>query len=97
VILLTSPGPREGKTITTANLAITMAQAGSKVLVLDCDLRRPKIHKIFGVTKDRGMTNLIVGSDGLERTLIKSHVPNLDVLPSRRTRPRCWARPGWET
>jgi len=44
VILLTSPGPREGKTITTANLAITMAQSGSKVLVMDCDLRRPKIH-----------------------------------------------------
>ena len=58
-----------------------MAQAGSKVLVIDCDMRRPKIHKIFGVARDRGMTNLLVGSDGLERTVVHSRVPNLDILP----------------
>jgi len=81
VILITSPGPREGKTITTANLAITMAQSGSKVLVIDCDLRRPKIHKIFGVARDQGMTNLLVGSDGPERTVVQTQIPNLDLLP----------------
>jgi polysaccharide biosynthesis transport protein len=82
VILITSPGPREGKTITTANLAITMAQSGSKVIVIDCDLRRPKIHNIFGVSRERGMTNLLVGSDGIEKTVVHSQVPNLDLLPS---------------
>ena len=82
VILLTSPGPREGKTITTANLAITMAQSGSKVVVMDCDLRRPKIHHLFGVSRDRGMTNLLVGSDGIEKTLIHTQIPNLDLIPS---------------
>ena len=82
VILLTSPGPREGKTITTANLAITMAQSGSKVLVIDCDLRRPKIHHLFGVSRDRGMTNLLVGSDGIEKTVVHTQIPNLDLIPS---------------
>jgi len=82
VILLTSPGPREGKTITTANLAITMAQSGSKVVVIDCDLRRPKIHHLFGVSRDLGMTNLLVGSDSIERTVVHSQVPNLDLVVS---------------
>lgn len=81
VILITSPGPREGKTITTSNLAITMAQAGSKVLVIDCDFRRPKIQRIFGLGRDQGMTNLLVGSDGLEKTVVHSQIPNLDLLP----------------
>lgn len=82
VILVTSGAPREGKTVTTANLAVAMAQAGSKALILDCDLRRPKIHKMFGFKKDRGMTNLLVGSDGLEKTLIHTQIPNLDLIPS---------------
>lgn len=81
VILITSPGPREGKTITTSNLAITMAQAGSKVLVIDCDFRRPKIQRMFGLGRDQGMTNLLVGSDGLEKTVVHSQIPNLDLLP----------------
>ena len=82
VILVSSPGPREGKTLTTANLAVTMAQAGSRVLTIDCDLRRPKIHKMFGFPKDRGLTNLLVGNATLEEAIIHSEVPNLDILPS---------------
>jgi len=82
VILLTSPGPREGKTLTTSNLAIAMAQSGSRVLLIDCDLRRPKIHSLFGVTRDRGITNLLVGSDGFERTVVHSEIPHLDLVLS---------------
>ena len=82
VIMVTSAGPREGKTITSSNLAITMAQSGSRVLILDCDLRRPKMHKMFGMSKDRGLTNLLVKNASLEETIIASDIPNLDVLPS---------------
>ena len=49
---------------------------------IDCDLRRPKIHHLFGVSRDRGMTNLLVGSDGIEETVIHSQIPNLDLIPS---------------
>ncbi len=82
VILVTSASPRDGKTMTVSNIAITMAQSGSKVVIIDCDLRRPKIHKIFDVARDRGLTNLLVGTDGLEKTVIHSQIPNLDLIPS---------------
>jgi capsular exopolysaccharide synthesis family protein len=81
VILITSAGPREGKTITTLNLGITMAQAGSKVILLDCDMRRPKVHKAFSLAKDRGISNLLVGGKAQDGTLRHTPVPNLDVIP----------------
>jgi len=82
VILVTSPSPREGKSLTASNLAIVMAQSGSKVALIDCDLRRPKIHSLFGVSRERGITNLLVGSDGSERTVTRSQVANLDLILS---------------
>ena len=82
VILLTSPVPKEGKTITTANLAIAMAQSGNRVAILDCDLRRPKIHKLFDVTRSRGITNLLVGENGMDKNIFHSQIPNLDLILS---------------
>ena len=81
VILITSVGPLEGKTITTANLAVTMAQAGSKVIILDCDMRRPKVHKLFGVVRDQGISNLLVESSDVKRAIFHTRIPNLDVIP----------------
>lgn len=81
VVLITSAGPREGKTITTLNLGIAMAQAGSKVMILDCDMRRPQIHKAFGLAKDRGISNLLVGSEDVDGALVHTPIPNLDVIP----------------
>ncbi len=81
VILITSAGPQEGKTITTANLAVTMAQADSKVIILDCDMRRPQIHKLFGIVKEHGVSNLLVGSSDAGRAIIHTRIPNLDVIP----------------
>jgi exopolysaccharide transport family protein len=81
VILITSAGPREGKTITALNLGITMAQAGSKVILLDCDMRRPKVHKAFSLAKDRGISNLLVGGKAQDGTLRHTPIPNLDVIP----------------
>lgn len=59
IYAITSPNPEEGKSITAANLAITMAQAGLQVLLIDCDLRRPKQHEIFGLKNDIGLTTLL--------------------------------------
>jgi len=80
-ILITSAGPQEGKSITTANLAVTMAQADSKVIVLDCDMRKPKMHKIFGIAKEHGISNLLVGSRNVGGAIIHTRIPNLDVIP----------------
>jgi polysaccharide biosynthesis transport protein len=82
VILVCSSAPREGKTITTANIAIAMAQAGSKVLIMDCDMRRPKLHKLFGSDRDKGMANILVGSCTLGDAISHTQVPNVDIIPS---------------
>ncbi|MDY7037466.1 MAG: polysaccharide biosynthesis tyrosine autokinase, partial [Thermodesulfobacteriota bacterium] len=66
VILISSSGPLEGKSITTTNIAVTMAQSGSKVVILDCDLRRPRMHKLFGITREQGMTNLLIGNKDIK-------------------------------
>lgn len=61
VILFTSSSLKEGKSTTVANLAITKAQEGNKVLVVNCDLRKPSLYKIFGLDKDSGLTDIILG------------------------------------
>ncbi len=81
-IMLTSATAKEGKTITSANLAVTMAQAGSRVVLVDCDMRRPRIHNIMNVSRDKGMSNALVGNCTLEEVIIPSSVPNLDVIPA---------------
>jgi succinoglycan biosynthesis transport protein ExoP len=82
VILISSAGPREGKTITAANLAITMAQSDSKVIILDCDMRRPKSHKLLGVARDQGISNILVGSSDVKESILHTQIPNLDIIPS---------------
>jgi len=80
--MVTSSGPQEGKTITSSNLAITMAQSGNKVILLDCDMRRPRVNKLFGISRNRGMTNLLVEKTDLKLTVFKTSIPNLHVIPS---------------
>ncbi|MBM4272330.1 MAG: polysaccharide biosynthesis tyrosine autokinase [Deltaproteobacteria bacterium] len=82
VILVSSSGPAEGKTITAANLAITMAQAGNKVAILDCDMRRPRIHRLFNIVKDRGLSNVLVGNCEVHEAILHTEVPNVDIIPS---------------
>jgi capsular exopolysaccharide synthesis family protein len=60
-IQVTSPGAGEGKTTTTANLAVALAQASQKVVIVSCDLRRPRLHEFFGVTNDVGFTSVLLG------------------------------------
>ena len=73
-LLVTSPGTTEGKSVTAANLAVAMAQAGLKVVLVDADLRRPRVHRIFGLEKSSGLTqSLLVGRlDGNVRATDKA-------------------------
>ncbi len=81
-ILVTSSGPKEGKSTTVANLAITFAQMGSRVLLVDTDLRRPVIHSIFGLEKDIGVTNYMMGASPYEQIFKKTFLENLKVVTS---------------
>jgi non-specific protein-tyrosine kinase len=82
-LLVTSAAPEEGKSTTLANLAVTMAQGGRKTLLVDCDLRRPRQHEIFGVPDQPGLTTMIldpVGSD--DPPLAATGVEDLWLLPA---------------
>ncbi len=81
-ILVTSAAPGEGKSTTTANLAIAFAQTGSKVVLIDADLRRPTLHKIFRLSNPVGLTNLLTQSVAPEIALRDVGVPNLRVITS---------------
>ena len=79
-LLVTSSGPQEGKSTTVVNLAITMAQSGKRTLLIDTDMRRPRLHHTFGVANEVGVSNVILGEAPLERALQSSSVANLDLL-----------------
>ena len=81
-ITVSSPRPREGKTTTTIYMGTTMAQSGQKVLLIDSDLRRPRLHKSLGISKQRGLTNLILGDATIDDVIKSTDIPNLYVLPS---------------
>jgi capsular exopolysaccharide synthesis family protein len=80
-ILVTSSGPQEGKTTTATSLAITMAESGNRVLLVDADMRRPRVHRIFGEPNSAGLSSLILGEGTLDGTIRHVGVPNLDILP----------------
>ncbi len=97
IYVITSPGPEEGKSVTTANLAVVMAAAGLRVLLVDADLRRPRVHEFFGLKNEVGLSTLLfadpldnVTADGkslnlaanLRQCLQETHVPRLRVITS---------------
>ncbi|HSA23355.1 MAG TPA: polysaccharide biosynthesis tyrosine autokinase, partial [Myxococcota bacterium] len=80
-LLVTSPSPQEGKSTVCINLGITMAQSGSRVVLVDTDMRRPRLHKTFGLKTGAGVTTAILGEAELEQVVHHTDVPGLDVIP----------------
>jgi polysaccharide biosynthesis transport protein len=83
VIMVTSALPQEGKTTTSINTAVVLAQKDVRVLLIDADLRRPSIHKTLGMGPRTGLSNVLTGSTTLERAITRTPIlPNLFVLPA---------------
>jgi len=83
IIMVTSARPQEGKTTTSINTAIVLAQKGVRVLLIDADLRRPSVHKTLGMGPRSGLSNVLTGSATLEHTITRSPIlSNLFILPA---------------
>jgi polysaccharide biosynthesis transport protein len=83
VIMVTSALPQEGKTTTSINCAVVLAQKGIRVLLIDADLRRPSIHKTLGIGPRSGLSNVLTGSATLEQAVTSSSLlPNLAIMPA---------------
>jgi capsular exopolysaccharide family len=83
VILITSSIPGEGKSFISSNLATAFAQTGESTLLIDCDLRLGRVHKIFGLSNNKGLSNLLVGQNVVDcaEYIKKTTIPNLYVIP----------------
>ena len=82
-ILITSALPQEGKSTTCINTSIVLAQKGSRVLLVDADLRRPSIHKTLGTGPRTGLSNVLTGSASLQQAIVRSPIlPSLYILPA---------------
>ena len=83
-LLVTSTSPQEGKTLSSANIAMAMAQSGKKVLLIDADMRKPRLHKIFNINPEKGLSNLLIEeniSKPMECYFKVKQVKNLFVIP----------------
>jgi succinoglycan biosynthesis transport protein ExoP len=83
VIMVTSALPQEGKTTTSINTAVVLAQKGVRVLLIDADLRRPSIHKTLGMGPRSGLSNVLTGSTTIDQAITRTSIlPNLFILPA---------------
>lgn len=87
VIAVTSSQPLEGKTTTACNLATALALGGSRVLLIDADMRRPGLHQVMGVPNDAGLSQLLVGQSRVREAVQRTSEPNLFVITAGRTPP----------
>lgn len=81
-IVITSSNPEEGKSVVAANLAISIASTGSKVLLIDADLRRPRVHKLFFLENYKGLSSLLAGDLKMDDVANETPVENLYVITS---------------
>jgi succinoglycan biosynthesis transport protein ExoP len=81
-LVITSTGPGEGKTVVSTNLAKGLAMTGRKVLIIDVDMRRPRVHEVFGVAREPGLSELLAGTVDLTQAIRQMPVPDLLVMPA---------------
>ena len=86
-ILVTSPGPEDGKTTVACNLAVAMAQGGRRVLLVDANLRKPQLHRLFEKVSPVGLSNALIGASSLSDIATPSGLPGLDIVGSGPTPP----------
>ena len=85
-IVVTSSEPGEGKTVTSGNLALALAQGENKVLLVDCDMRKPSIHKNFRISNESGLTDLLLHKKTMEQVMV-NYNKNLTIVPAGRVSP----------
>ena len=81
-VVVTSTGPGEGKTVLAANLSMALAQAGQRVLLIDADLRKPRVHTVFEMLQEPGLSNVLVGNAKASDAVRTTAVPGLWVMPA---------------
>jgi capsular exopolysaccharide synthesis family protein len=81
-IVITSTSPGDGKTTISTNLSVTFAQQGLRVLLIDCDLRRPRVHQVFGMPRSPGLTELVMEYNTVEEAIVPTPVNGLFMLPA---------------
>jgi capsular exopolysaccharide synthesis family protein len=81
-MLITSSGPKEGKSTCVIATGVAMAQSGSRVLLVDTDMRRPRLHRALGVSNERGVSSVLVGDATLEEVIKSTEVPGLFIITS---------------
>jgi protein-tyrosine kinase len=81
-LVVTSTGPGEGKTLVATNLAVGLAQAGMRVLLIDADMRKPRVHMVFDKPRQPGLSNVLVGSAKFSETVHATTVPGLWMVPA---------------
>jgi capsular exopolysaccharide synthesis family protein len=86
-LLVTSAGPAEGKTTVATSIAIAIAQTGQSVCLVDCDLRKPRVHTVFGERNDTGVTTALLEPGQLPSLVVDTQIPNLKILRAGPTPP----------
>lgn len=81
-VAITSPGSGEGKTATSTNLAVVMAQLGRRVLLIDADLRKPRLHEVFRVSNRAGLVNILAGGEDPSTLTVATDLQGLHLIPS---------------
>lgn len=86
-IVVTSAGMGEGKTLFSANIAAVMAYSGNKVLLVSCDMRRPRLHQIFGLTNETGLASALIEASSVQKVIQRTCIKDLDIVVSGPTPP----------
>jgi capsular exopolysaccharide synthesis family protein len=85
-LLFTSSIPAEGKSTVASNYAASLAIAGRKTLIIDCDIRRPRAHESFGIKIEKGLECALTHDEPVKDLIMKDVLPNLDLLPTKNMR-----------